>query len=79
MGAFLSRAASRAATTVDEEVTFCSMLASFRAPTGTTTYDGRNGELLLLGVAEEGLDIITDDHPGFPLEHALGHDGRVLY
>lgn len=59
IGAFLSRAASNAATTVEEEVTF--WLASETA-TGDRigTYDRRHGEVLLLTVLEERCACVND-------------------
>jgi hypothetical protein len=54
MGALLSRAASSEATTVEEEVQFWkkSGKAQFMSKL-IPTYNGRDGELLLLGVLEE--------------------------
>lgn len=63
-GALLSRAASRAATTVEEEVTFydvyvsCTVCVVFLT---VETYNGGNGELVLASVLEESEDIVTDD------------------
>jgi hypothetical protein len=54
IGALLSRAASSEATTVDEEVQFCGKSANDQFVSRLIfTYDGRDGELLLLGVLEE--------------------------
>lgn len=68
MGAFLSRAASSDATTVEEEVTFCmrllvsSGLRSDLLP--SRTYNGGDGKLLLLGVLEELVNVVTHDLDG---------------
>jgi len=55
MGALLSRAASSEATTVEEEVQFCKKCSANDqfVKRFSCTYDGRDGELLLLGVLEE--------------------------
>ena len=59
IGAFLSRAASNAATTVEEEVTFWPASESvIRDRIGT--YDGRHGEVLLLTVLEERCACVND-------------------
>lgn len=63
-GALLSRAASRAATTVEEEVTFCDVCVScdgLRCFLTVETYNGGNGELVLASVLEESEDIVADD------------------
>lgn len=55
MGDLLSRAASREATTVEEEVTFCEELNTIpdinRWASGT--HNGGDGELVFLGVIEQ--------------------------
>ena len=59
IGAFLSRAASKAATTVEEEVTFWHVSESV-ASERAGTHDGRNCELLLLSVLEEICQKVSD-------------------
>lgn len=54
IGAPLSRAASREATTVEEEVTFYDSVSRLPHKRGLDeTRDGWNGELLLLAIFEE--------------------------
>lgn len=54
MGALLSRAASSEATTVEEEVQFWKKSGNAQFMSRLIpTYNGRDGELLLLGVLEE--------------------------
>ena len=65
MGALESRAASRAATTVEEEVTFCKNVESVTGKPGAEfqrTYNSGNGEVFLLGVLEKIQHIIADDN-----------------
>ena len=52
IGEFLSRAASKEATTVEDEVTFCSVLERGALERGRT-YDRRDSEVLLLSILEE--------------------------
>lgn len=64
IGALASRAASSAATTVEEEVTFCQgqmgqSLVPLRCK--DRTYNGRNSKVMLLSILEEVQDIIADD------------------
>jgi hypothetical protein len=64
MGQFWSRAASREATTVEEEVTFWSVsyaMLSSGVTNKRKTYNGGNGKLLLLSILEELEDVIADD------------------
>jgi hypothetical protein len=76
MGDLASRAASREATTVEEEVTFfrwqqlVTKLIFGRnrekgeAISSAKTYNGGNGELVLAGILEQGQDVIADDDTG---------------
>ena len=74
IGAFLSRAASNAATTVDEEVTFCSALVGQPGVCqDRITYDGWDGKGLLLSVVEELEHIIANDDASFPAEDRGSH------
>lgn len=76
MGDLASRAASRVATTVDEEVQFYSGQTLTLTIHFKLTYDGGDGEVLLLGVLEEVLDVVTVDDAGL-LENCGGHFGYV--
>lgn len=63
-GAFLSRAASSDATTVDEDVTFC--VCEYLFPLcfcgrQEMTYDGGNGKFFFLRIPEQVEYIISDD------------------
>jgi hypothetical protein len=65
IGALESRAASRAATTVEEEVTFCKSVESVPGEPrveSRRTYNGGNGEVFLLSVLEKVQHIIADDN-----------------
>ena len=53
IGDLLSRAASNAATTVEEDVTFYIVYKHFSTTVADFTYDSRNSELVLPGVLEE--------------------------
>jgi hypothetical protein len=65
IGAFASRAASRAATTVDEDVQFCYILESMgRDKAYIDTYNSWDSEVVLLGVVEELQDIIANNNTG---------------
>ena len=79
MGDLASRAASRAATTVEEEVTFCKHMSvntvSPQRRSGkkqlscSLTYNGGDGELLLTGVLEESEDIVANDNAGLAAQN----------
>jgi hypothetical protein len=62
-GQFFSRAASREATTVDEEVTFW-FISARNERRMEDAYNGRNGKVLLLGILEQTEDVIADDDAG---------------
>lgn len=54
MGAFLSLAASSAATTVEDEVTFCARVSPVHQHSeARASYNSGNGKLLLLSITEE--------------------------
>ena len=61
IGALASRAASREATTVEEDVTFYTPAVSgvFRGRRGNSTDDGRYGELLLMRIIEKLLKMLV--------------------
>lgn len=67
MGVFLSRAASSAATAVDDDVTFCGCevnhTISLRRPVGDT-HNCRNSIVVSLGMLEQAQNIVTDDDAG---------------
>jgi hypothetical protein len=71
MGALLSRAASRAATTVEDEVTFCCCQSGTGRSVGCS-HNGWDGEFLLLGILEESEDIVAHNDTGLPGEDVLG-------
>ena len=67
-----SRAASREATTVEEEVTFCHGISDILLIVGDIgTYDGRDSELVLLSIVEELQDIVTDDNTALAGENVF--------
>lgn len=75
IGALESRAASREATTVEEEVTFCKQ--SEGRPAGPlkgriTTHDRGNGELVLLCVFEEIEHVVSNDNTALTAQDILG-------
>lgn len=83
MGALASRAASRAATTVEEEVTFCISGLVFELQFWNTkkqlyislTYNGGDGELLLAGVLEQSENIVTNNNTRLSAQNIGGtHD-----
>ena len=81
IGAFSSRAASSAATAVEDEVTFWCPSAGAIGP-GDWTHDGWDGKVLLLGVLEKVEDIIAHDDAGLAGEHVFGthvRDVDVIY
>lgn len=66
MGALASRAASRAATTVEEEVTFyrdadISNYTSIARCKGGSTHNGGDGELLLTSILKQLQNVIAND------------------
>ncbi len=69
----LSRAASRAATTVEEEVTFCKGLADLLSITRQFchTYYGRDSKSVLLSVVKELENIIANDNTTLAAENVL--------
>lgn len=76
----MSRAASRAATTVDEEVTFYPQTAAsaISSPSSppihsiiVSTYDGGNGKGVLLSVLEQLEAVIADDNAGLAGQNLL--------
>jgi hypothetical protein len=66
IGDLASRAASREATTVEEEVTFYLSQSSGleRYKWVWRTYNGWDSKLLLLSVLEELVNVVTDDDTG---------------
>ena len=73
IGAFWSRAASRAATTVEEEVTFylCQHVFVLITAIAVKTHDGGDGKVVLLSVVEKLQDIIANDDTGLAGEDVL--------
>lgn len=71
MGALESRAASREATTVEEEVTFCntSETISLACRRGASTHDGGNGKLVLFCILEKSQHICPDNNTTLPAEN----------
>lgn len=71
MGALASRAASREATTVEEEVTFCNRSATaHRTALGrAATHDGGNREIVLLAFLKELQNIFTCNDTALPAEN----------
>jgi len=67
-----SRAASREATTVEEEVTFCHGVSDILLVRDIETYNGRDSELVLLSIVEELQDIVTDDNTALAGENVFG-------
>lgn len=87
MGDLASRAASREATTVEEEVTFFMGTWLVTKPSKEEgrkrshlqTYDGGNGELVLAGVLEQSQDVIADDDTSLAAQNIGGtHFCEVL-
>ncbi len=73
IGDLASRVASRDATTVEEEVTFCHGISCMtRRGEHICTYDSRNSELVRLSVVEELQDIVADDDTALAGENVFG-------
>lgn len=75
IGAFLSRAASRAATAVEDDVTFYSkpmsvLLLAHKRVT-IRTYNGGNSKVVFLSILEESQDVIADDDTSLAGENIL--------
>jgi hypothetical protein len=73
IGDLASRAASREATTVEEEVTFCLSISCMTRRGGNRfSYDGWDSKLVLLSVVEELQDIVADDDTALAGENVFG-------
>ena len=71
IGAFASRAASKEATTVEEEVTFCHCQPSYNSKY-ICTYNSRNGEALLLCILEKLEDVVSHNDTRLTCEYVFG-------
>ncbi len=73
IGALASRAASREATTVEDEVTFWALLIEpiERSERILDTYNSWDGELVLLSIVEELEDIVANDDTSLAAQNVL--------